>query len=61
VAEIKLSGLLGVMQPLLGRAFAGIAKGAVNGMKRELDALAASGTTVAEADASSPDPAVGEV
>ena len=52
VAEIKLSGLLGVIQPLLGRAFAGIAKGAVNGMKRELDALAASGATVAEADAS---------
>ena len=29
VAEIKLCGLLGVIQPLLGRAFAGIAKGAV--------------------------------
>lgn len=40
-AEIKLSGLLGILQPLLGRAFAGIAKGAVEGMKRELDALAA--------------------
>jgi hypothetical protein len=40
-AEIKLSGLLGLIQPLLGRAFAGIAKGAVTGMKRELDALAA--------------------
>lgn len=38
--EIKLSGLLGVIQPLLGRAFAGIARGAVTGMKRELDALA---------------------
>jgi Polyketide cyclase / dehydrase and lipid transport len=60
VAEIKLSGLLGVIQPLLGRAFAGIAKGAVNGMKRELDALAASGTTGAEADASATDPAAGE-
>jgi hypothetical protein len=31
------------MQPLLGRAFAGIAKGAVTGMKRELDRLAAEG------------------
>jgi dehydrogenase/reductase SDR family protein 12 len=41
-AEIKLSGLLGVVQPLLGRAFDGIAKGAVAGMKSELDALAAS-------------------
>lgn len=40
-AQIKLSGLLGLIQPLLGRAFAGIAKGAVTGMKRELDALAA--------------------
>jgi carbon monoxide dehydrogenase subunit G len=39
-AEIKLSGLLGVLQPLLGRAFAAIAEGAVGGMKRELDALA---------------------
>jgi hypothetical protein len=39
-AEIRLSGLLGIVQPLLGRAFAGIARGAVAGMKRELDALA---------------------
>ncbi len=39
-AEIKLSGLLGLAQPLLGRAFDGIAKGAVTGMKRELDARA---------------------
>jgi hypothetical protein len=41
-AEIKLSGVLGVVQPLLGRAFDGIAKGAVGGMKQQLDALAAS-------------------
>jgi hypothetical protein len=40
VAEIKLSGLLGLIQPLLGRAFASIGKGAVAGMKRELDTLA---------------------
>ena len=39
-AEIKLSGLLGLVQPLLGRAFDGIGKGAVSGMKRELDARA---------------------
>ena len=44
VAEIKFSGLLGLIQPLLGRAFAGIAKGAVGGMKRELDALGAGGS-----------------
>ena len=42
VAEIKLNGLLGLVQPLLGRAFDGIGKGAVAGMKRELDALARS-------------------
>ena len=41
-AEIKLSGLPGVVQPLLGRAFDGIARGVVAGMKRELDALATS-------------------
>jgi carbon monoxide dehydrogenase subunit G len=39
-AEIKLSGFLGLLQPLLGRAFDGIAKGAVEGLKRELDARA---------------------
>ena len=39
-AEIRLSGLLGLAQPLLGRAFDGVAKGAVEGMKRELDARA---------------------
>jgi len=39
-AEIRLSGVLGLLQPLLGRAFDGIAKGAVAGMKRELDAQA---------------------
>jgi carbon monoxide dehydrogenase subunit G len=41
VAEIELSGLLGFLQPLLGRAFAGIGRNAVAGMKRQLDALAA--------------------
>ncbi len=40
VAEIRLSGLLGIVQPLLGRVFAGIARDAVAGMKRELDARA---------------------
>jgi hypothetical protein len=41
VADIRLSGILGLMQPLLGRAFAAIGRGAVAGMKRELDRLAA--------------------
>ena len=41
VADIRLKGLLGVVQPLLGRAFDGIAEGAVAGLKRELDAQAA--------------------
>lgn len=40
VAEIRLSGLLGLAQPLLGRAFASLGRGAVEGMKRELDRLA---------------------
>ncbi len=44
VADIRLSVLLGVIQPLLGRAFAGIGRGAVTGMKRELDRLAAAPT-----------------
>ena len=38
-AVIELSGVLGLVQPLLGRAFDSIAKGAVAGMKRELDEL----------------------
>lgn len=40
VAEIRLSGLLGMIQPLLGRAIAGIVQGGATGMKRELDRLA---------------------
>ena len=40
VAEIRLSGLLGLVQPLLGRAFASVGRSAVAGMKRQLDALA---------------------
>ncbi len=48
-AEIRLSGVLGLLQPLLGRAFDGIAKGAVAGMKRELDAQASAAHAAAEA------------
>jgi carbon monoxide dehydrogenase subunit G len=46
VASIRLSGLLGLLQPLLGSAFRSIARGAAEGMKRELDALAARGGAV---------------
>jgi hypothetical protein len=49
-AEIKLSGLLGLIQPLLGRAFAGIARAAVTGMKRELDRLAVEARAAAAED-----------
>lgn len=42
VADIRLSGILGLVQPLLGRAFDAIGKGAVAGMKRELDRQAMS-------------------
>jgi hypothetical protein len=40
VAEIRLSGILGLFQPLLGRAFASVGRNAVAGMKRQLDVLA---------------------
>ncbi len=39
-AEIKLNGLLRLVQPFLGRYFDGIGEGVVVGMKRELDARA---------------------
>ena len=42
VAEIKLGGLLGLAQPLLGPALARVGRGAVEGMRRELDRLAGS-------------------
>ena len=47
-AEIKLGGVLGLIQPLLGRAFANLGRNAVEGMQRTLDDRAAS----AEADRS---------
>ena len=40
-ADIKLGGVLGLIQPLLGRAFANLAKNAVGGMQRTLDGRAA--------------------
>jgi hypothetical protein len=48
-AEIRLSGVLGLLQPLLGRAFDGIARGAVAGMKRELEAQASAAPAAPEA------------
>jgi carbon monoxide dehydrogenase subunit G len=45
-ADSKLGGLLGLIQPLLGRAFANLARNAVGGMQRTLDDRAAA----AEAD-----------
>lgn len=41
-ADLKLNGLLRFVEPLFGRAFDGITKGVVEGMKRELDAQASS-------------------
>jgi hypothetical protein len=41
-AEIRLKGLLGLLQPLLGRAFTSLGRNAATGMQRELDKLAAS-------------------
>jgi carbon monoxide dehydrogenase subunit G len=40
-ADIKLGGMLGLIQPLLGRAFANLARNAVGGMQRTLDDRAA--------------------
>ena len=36
-ADIRLGGWMRLIQPFLGRAFAGIARDAADGMKRELD------------------------
>jgi carbon monoxide dehydrogenase subunit G len=41
-ADIRLGGALGLIQPLLGRAFANLGRNAVEGMERTLDARAAS-------------------
>lgn len=39
-ADIRLTGLLGLVQPFLGGAFAKIARDAMNGMRATLDRLA---------------------
>ncbi len=39
-AEIHLGGLMGLLEPVLGRVFAKIGRDAANGMKRALDELA---------------------
>jgi hypothetical protein len=40
VAEIKLSGILGLAQPFMGRAFAKFARGVAEGMRAALEAQA---------------------
>jgi hypothetical protein len=47
--ELRVSGVLSLLQPLLGRYLRGLAAGIHEGMKRELDALAAAGTEGREA------------
>jgi hypothetical protein len=42
-ARIRLTGRLGLIQPLLGRAFRAVGQGAAAGLQRELDRLAAQG------------------
>ena len=44
-ADIKLAGFLGLIQPLLGRAFGNLARNAVGGMQRTLDERAAAAGT----------------
>lgn len=41
-ADIRLGGVLRLVQPFLGRAFANVGRNAVNGMQRTLDARTAS-------------------
>ena len=43
-ARIRLSGPLGWIQPLLGRVFRGVGRGAAAGLQRELDRIAAQRT-----------------
>lgn len=40
IADIRLGGLLGIIQPLLGKQFDALARNAVEGMKKTLDARA---------------------
>lgn len=56
IADIKLHGLLGLIQPLLGKQFEALARNAVEGMKKTLDARA---DAAAAAPAASPAPAAG--
>lgn len=42
-ADIRLGGVLRLVQPFLGRAFANLGRNAVDGMQRTLDARVASG------------------
>jgi hypothetical protein len=44
VAEIRLDGILGWLQPLLGRPLASVGTAAATGLERELDRIAAAGS-----------------
>jgi carbon monoxide dehydrogenase subunit G len=57
IADIKLHGLLGLIQPLLGRQFDALARNAVEGMKATLDARAAAAPAAADPAPAVPAPA----
>jgi carbon monoxide dehydrogenase subunit G len=60
VADIRLGGLLGLIQPLLGKQFEALARNAVEGMQKALDARADAATVPAPADAAGPTSADGQ-
>jgi carbon monoxide dehydrogenase subunit G len=47
-ADIRLGGILRLIQPFLGRAFANLGRNAVDGMQRTLDATAADVSSAGE-------------
>ncbi len=57
VADIRLSGFLGLIQPLLGKQFDALARNAVEGMKKTLDARADAAASAAPATSAAPAPA----
>lgn len=63
IADIRLGGILGLIQPLLGRQFEKLARNAVEGMRKTLDAradAAAGATTETPATGSTPTTGSGE-
>ena len=55
IADIRLGGFLGLIQPLLGRQFESLAKNAVDGMKKALDARADAQAAAAPAAEAAPE------